>query len=144
MKEKKIGDVIIFDYDVYDIENNIDVFYDYTARLMGVVTEVIPSATYGTKYKARLTKVISAHNESCFAPGSIIDVDDDKIYRGAALHNVVYNGLCDKPTIAQIERFMEMYNDKKTLGENLKEIADNWYKHGLEKYNLYDKDEFVV
>lgn len=144
MKEKKLGDVIVFDYDVYDIEHNIELVYDYTAKLVGIVTEVIPSATYGTKYKVRITKVISGNNESYLVPGSIVDADDDKIYRGAALHNVLYNGFCDKPTIAQIERFIEMYDDKKPLGENLKEIADNWYKYGLEKYNLYDEDEFDV
>lgn len=55
MKEKKVGDKIIFDYDVYDVVNNIEYEYDYTATLAGIVTEVIPSDRVGYKFSPWFT-----------------------------------------------------------------------------------------
>ena len=144
MKEKKIGDKIIFDYVIYDIVNNIEYEYDYTARLAGVITEVIPDSEHGgyTKYKVRITKAMSTNGEKYLEPGNIIEVSDDKVYRGSALHNALYKGQCSCPTAAQVERIIKMYNKEKSLVENLKHIIKDWYKFGLEKYGIYDEDEF--
>lgn len=142
MKEKKVGDKIIFDYDVYDVVNNIEYEYDYTATLAGIVTEVIPSDRGGyTKYKVKITKLLCTEGEKYFEPGNIIEASDDKVYRGGALHNVLYKDKCPQPTPQQIERIIEMYDDTNSLEDNLKYITKEWYKYGLDKFGLYDEDE---
>lgn len=142
MKEKKVGDKIIFQYDVYEIVNNIEYEYDYTATLAGIVTEVIPDEPRYTKYKVKITKVISAYNEEYLQPGHIVEAIDDRIYRGSALHDVLYNGECRQPTPQQVKRIIEMYDKDKSLKENLNYIIKDWYKYGLDKFGVYDEDEF--
>ena len=144
MKEKTIGDKIIFQYDIYDIVNNVEYEYDYTATLAGIVIEVIPDTEHGgyTKYKISITKSIHTNGEKYLEPGNVIETTDDKIYRGSRLHDVLYHGECQRPTVSQIARIIDMYDHDKSLEINLKRIFKTWYKFGLDKFGLYDEDEF--
>ena len=61
MKEKKIGDEIIFDYDVYEIENNVELLYDHTDTLKGIVTGVRKDYWRGhITYEVKLIGIIDA------------------------------------------------------------------------------------
>lgn len=144
MKEKKIGDKIICQYEVYDIVNNVEYEYDYTATLAGIVIEVIPDTEHGgyTKYKISITKAINTNGEKYLEPGNVIEITDDKVYRGSALHDVLYKGECRRPTVPQIARIIDMYDHDKSLEVNLKRIYKEWYKFGLDKFGIYDEDEF--
>lgn len=144
MKEKKVGDKVICDYVIYDVVNNIEFEYDYTATLGGIVIEVIPDIEHEshTKYKISITKAIVTNGEKYLEPGNVIEVTDDEIYRGSALHDVLYKGECQRPTVQQIARIIDMYDHDKTLEVNLKQIFKNWYKFGLDKFGIYDEDEF--
>lgn len=144
MKEKQIGDKIIFSYDVYDVVNNIEYEYDYTATLAGIVKKVIHDTEHVgyTKYEVEITKSLLTNGEKYLEPGNTIETIDNKIYRGGGLHNILYKGKCAQPTPQQIERIIEMYDNNKSLKDNLDYIYKEWYKYGLDKFGLYDEDEF--
>jgi hypothetical protein len=141
MKEKKVGDVIVFDYDVYDVVNNIEEEYDHTDTLMGVVEEVIPDPRY-TKYRVKLTNVINAESPDDYAPyigtNSWI-ASDDKVYRGTALFHLLYPNH-RKPTFEQLEVILQMYNPNESMDKNIDRIGENWYKTILG--DLYSGVEF--
>jgi hypothetical protein len=150
MKDKKVGDKIVFDYDVYDIEYNVEMVYDHTDTLAGIIKEVIPSDRGGyTKYKVKLTGLINIEHKSDYSYylGSdehTLEVSDDKVYRAGGLHDAIYQGMCPRPTIYQIERIIKMYDQSKDISVNMDNISHNWYKYGLEKFGLYDEEEFGI
>lgn len=144
MKEKNVNDKIVFNYDIYDIVNNVEYEYDYTATLAGIVKKVIPDTEHSgyTKYEVEITDSLLTNGEKYLEPGNTIETTDDRIYRGGRLHDVLYNGKCPQPTPQQIERIIEMYDSNKSLKDNLNYIYKEWYKYGLNKFGLYDKDDF--
>lgn len=137
MKEKKVGDVIVFDYDVYEIENNIEEVYDHTDTLMGIVEEVIPNARY-TQYRVKLTRVINAASLKDYADYIGTNhwiASDDKVYRGTALFGVLYPTL-KRPTLDQVKFIMGFFHDF----NDAESIVKNWYKNIMG--DLYDGEEF--
>ena len=150
MKDKKVGDKIVFDYDVYDIEYNVERVYDHTDTLEGIIKEVIPSDRGGyTKYKVKLTGLINIEHKGDYSYylGSdehTLEVSDDKVYRAGGLHDAIYQAMCPRPTIYQIERIIKMYDQSKDISVNMDNISHNWYKYGLEKFGLYDEEEFGI
>ena len=117
MKEKKVGDKIIFDYNVYEIYNNVEIVYDHTDTLGGVVVDVIHDRCGRIVYKVRLISVINAE--------SIKDYD-------SYLNN-------DTATLEaeQIE-MIQSFGQKCSADY----IRNNWYKKMLG--NLYDEEEFGI
>jgi hypothetical protein len=150
MKDKKVGDKIIFDYDVYEIEHNVEMVYDHTDTLTGIIKEVIPSDRGGyTKYKVKLTGLINVEYKGDYAYylGSdehTLEVSDDKICRAGGLHDAIYQGMCPRPTIYQIERIIKMYDPSKDIAANMDNISCEWYKYGLEQVGMYDEEEFGI
>ena len=150
MKDKKVGDKIIFDYDVYEIEHNVEMVYDHTDTLAGIIKEVIPSDRGGyTKYKVKLTGLINVEYKGDYvyyldSDEHTLEVSDDKICRAGGLHDAIYQGMCPRPTIYQIERIIKMYDPSKDVAANMDNISHDWYKYGLEKFGLYDEDEFGI
>jgi hypothetical protein len=150
MKEKKIGDKIVFDYDVCEIENNVDLVYDHTDTLCGIVKNVIPSDRGGyTKYKVKLTGFVNVYDKKDYtyylnSDEYTLDVSDDKVYRAGGLHDAIYQGMCQRPTIYQIERIIKMYDPEKDVATNMDNISHEWYKYGLEQVGMYDEEEFGI
>lgn len=150
MKEKKVGDKIVFNYEVYDVVNNVEYEYDHTDTLVGVVEEVVPSDRGGyTKYKVKVTELLNVERKKDYdyylnSDEHTLEVSDDKVYRGSGLHDVIYNGMCPKPTVCQIERIIKMYDPNKDITANMHEISRNWYKYGLEAVGAYDEEEFGI
>lgn len=143
MKDKKVGDKILFDYDVYDIVSNVEYEYDHTDLLAGVIKEVVPSSRY-TIYKVKLLKVVNAEHPEHYSDfldsdERTIETSDDKVYRGTALFNVMFPN-AKRPTPNQIHFILKMYDSTKTEEENIKNIIENWYKEFMG--NLYDEEEF--
>lgn len=144
MKDKKVGDIIVFDYDVYDIVNNIESEYDHTDCLAGIVKEVVPNSRY-TIYKVKLLKVLSAEDPGDYSiylesDDFTIEASDDKVYRGTALFNQLRPN-AKRPTPSQIHFIIEMYDPNKSENDNISYIIENWYKHLMNKF--YDQDEFI-
>lgn len=143
MKEKKVGDKVIFNYDVYDIVYNVEYEYDHTDILSGVVEKVIPGD--GTKYDVRVIGVVNAENPRDYdnmAYGkSVITVKDSDVYRGTALFNLLHPEL-KLPTKEQIELIQSFYRHKDGLQYPASYIIDNWYKTVLG--DMYNEDEFNI
>lgn len=150
MKEKKIGDKIVFGYDVCEIENNVDLVYDHTDTLCGIIKDVIPSDRGGyTKYKVKLTGFVNVYDKKDYtyylnSDEYTLDVSDDKVYRAGGLHDAIYQGMCQRPTIYQIERIIKMYDPEKDVATNMDNISREWYKYGLEQVGMYDEEEFGI
>ena len=149
MKEKKIGDKIVFDYDVCEIENNVDLVYDHTDTLCGIVKRVIPGASGYTKYEVKLTGLINVERKEDYSlylnsDNLTLKVNDNKIYRAGGLHDAIYQGMCQRPTIYQIERIIKMYDPEKDVATNMDNISREWYKYGLEQVGMYDEEEFGI
>jgi hypothetical protein len=91
MKEKNVNDKIVFNYDIYDIVNNVEYEYDYTATLAGIVKKVIPDTEHGgyTKYEVEITDSLLTNGEKYLEPGNTIEITDNRIYRGGRLHDVL-------------------------------------------------------
>ena len=136
MKEKKVGDVIVFDYDVYDIEYNVEEVYDHTDTLKGVVEEVIPDSRH-TRYRVKLTGVVNAENPNTYTDyigTNFWIATDDKVYRGGALFNLSYPNL-HRPTVEQVRR-IQSYGNKSP-----ESIVKDWYRDILG--DAYDGNEFL-
>lgn len=146
MKEKKVGDKIYFDYDVYELEDNVELVYDHTDTLCGIVTEVIPSASGYTKYKVRLIGLLHAACEDDYKlylhmDTRLLEVRDDKIYRGSGLASILYPNL-RIPTKEQIRLIQRFYDHKTSTDKSAEYIRANWYKVLLG--DLYDEEEFGI
>ena len=141
MKEKKVGDRIIFDYDVYEIYNNVEIVYDHTDTLGGVVVDVIHDRCGRIVYKVRLISVINAESVKDYDSylnndTATLEADDDKVYRGSGLAAILYPQL-RLPTKEQIE-MIQSFGQKCSADY----IRNNWYKKMLG--NLYDEEEFGI
>ena len=153
MKEKKVGDVIVFDYDVYDIENNIEFVYDHTDTLKGIVEGIIPDPRY-TKYRVKLLSVLNAANpkdyENSIGTSGWV-ASDDKVYRGTALFNLLYPTL-RKPTVDQVKFIMSFFNDPNDAESIVKYLwldrrikkTNEGYQFGIETFqSLHDIADLV-
>lgn len=137
MKEKKVGDTIVFDYDVYDVVSNVEYEYDHTDTLMGIIEEVIPDPRY-TKYRVKLTRVINAESPKDYTTYIGTNkwvTSDDKVYRGVSLFNLLYPTL-RRPTVDQVKFIMNFFSDP----NDAESIVKNWYKNIMG--DLYDGEEF--
>ena len=146
MKEKKVGDKIYFDYDVYKLEDNAELVYDHTDTLCGIVTEVILGASSYTKYKVRLIGFLHADCEDDYklylhSDTRLLEVRDDKIYRGSGLASILYPNL-RMPTKEQIRLIQRFYDHKTSTDKSVEYIRANWYKVLLG--DLYDEEEFGI
>jgi hypothetical protein len=147
MKDKKVGDKIYFDYDVYELENNVELVYDHTDTLCGIVTEVMPDEAGGyTKYKVRLIELLYVESESDYelylhSDTNLLEVRDNKIYRGSGLASILYPNL-RMPTKEQIWLIQKFYDHKTGADKSAEYIMANWYKTVLG--DLYDEEEFGI
>lgn len=148
MKEKKVGDKIYFDYDVYELEDNVELVYDHTDTLCGIVTEVIPGTSCGgyTKYKVRLIGLLRVacvkdYDYYLYDDKNLLEVRDDKIYRGSGLASILYPNL-RMPTKEQIWLIQRFYDHKTGADKSAEYIRENWYKTLLG--DLYDEEEFGI
>ena len=146
MKEKKVGDNIIFDYDVYEIYNNVELVYEHTDTLQGIVTGVNHDTCGRITYKVRLIGIINAAYSKDYdfylnSDTATLEADDDKVYRGGGLAAILYPEL-KIPTKEQIEMIQSFYDHKTGHRYPAEYIIDNWYKKVLG--DLYNEEEFKM
>jgi len=139
MKEKKVGDTIVFNYEVYDVVHNIEYEYDHTIILKGVVKEVIH--TNITKYKVRVIGYVYVESENEYRQYDdiILEVRDDDVFRGSGLFNLLYPNL-HKPTLEQIKYIQNCFNHRNGLSWTPEYILDTWYEKIMG--DQYDEEEF--